>query len=174
MIFVLRLFLAVVFGSCFLGAKKLLTSGAWELHKQQEQKRSVLFMLSNPIKQTGTYKKRSKPFISITCWLELGIHGDVGIFIGYPINTKKKVEVTVIKAGGTGWKKKFMMTPIDETAWFADSEKESRFTAAVRDGDTLEVKAYSQKGNYSLDTYSLKGSAVAYRRLTENLLKHQK
>ena len=173
MIFILRIILALFVVSSFTEAKKIFTSSTWEVHEQKAKKQNVLFMVSNPIKQIGTYKKRSKPFISIACWLKLGIHGDVGVFIGYTINIKKKVKATVIKKGTKGWRKEFLMTPVDETAWFADSEKEAKFTAAIRDGDILEVKAHSKMGNYSLDTYSLKGSLRAYRKLTDALLKYK-
>ncbi len=53
------------------------------------------------------------------------------------------------------------------SAWFNSSRKDKTFIQAMLENDMVRVRADSAIGSYSIDDYSLKGFARAYKRMKE-------
>ena len=147
---------------------------SWNVKEIKLKHKHVISMIAHPVQKNGNYKKRDIPFIAISCWLKHDLHGDVSMYLGYPIAPRTKVTATVYKRGLNGWRRSFYLIPYDESAWFSpeDSAREQRFIDSIKSGDFIEVKAKSKRGTHSKDLYSLKGSLKAYKKLNEIMLQH--
>ena len=58
-----------------------------------------------------------------------------------------------------------MGSPLSETAWFKTDQYDKKAINRMKKGHKLVVKGTSQKGTYSVDTYSLSGFTKAYNRI---------
>ena len=52
-------------------------------------------------------------------------------------------------------------------AWVDDQKKEDELASAIQKGEKLTFKATSKRGNVITDTYSLSGSADAYKAISK-------
>lgn len=135
--------------------------GAWKAFAFEESggKGKVCFMSATPEKQEGKFTKRGDVAFFITHWAAEGTRDVVSVAIGYPF---KKGSTLNIAVDG----KSYTMVTDGEMAWAANSAADAEIASAVRRGSKLVIKAVSQRGTETTDTYSLKGSGDAYKNIS--------
>lgn len=86
---------------------------------------------------------------------------EVATIVGYPIHqTAPDASVTVDGRA-------YPMVTQDESAWLASIEDEPGFVTAMKAGAQLVVRATSQRGTDTVDTYSLVGVTAALNRAAQ-------
>lgn len=130
--------------------------GDWNVYTIKQHGKKVCYIASGPVKKTGNYSKRSDPYLLVT---HVGKAVDeVSANSGYPY--KKGVEVTASIDS-----KKYQMFTKGEHSWAYDTPQDREMVGKMKAGAKMTIRGTSQKGTYSLDTYSLKGFTKAYSRM---------
>ena len=133
--------------------------GDWNVYTFLEGGKKVCFMSGQPRKKEGKYKKRGEVFFFVTHWFGEGNKNVVSISNGYSF--KEGVPVTVSVGG-----KKFTLFTRDEMAWTENQKDDDALVALLKKKSSLVVRGTSSRGTKTTDTYSLKGTADAWRRMT--------
>lgn len=157
----LSLFLTVSFSAVAEEPELLGTYKDWSAYTYTENGSKVCFMSTQPVKEEGAYKKRGDVFMYITHRPSEKALNVVSIMGGYAYKEGSTVTVTVDG-------KDFSLTNLkDETAWTADEETDKTIVEAIRRGSSMVVKGISKRSTETTDTYSLNGSADAYKAIDE-------
>ena len=128
--------------------------GDWEVYKDG----ATCYMASTPVKEDGNYTKRGQPYALVN--YKKGGTDEINISSGYPYKPNVNLDV---KVNG----KAFGLFVDGEHAWAKDPAADKAVVGALKNGSEMVVKGVSAKGTYSTDTYSLKGTGAAYKRMTE-------
>ena len=132
----------------------------WESYKYKENGTSICYMFSLPKASTGNFKKRSEPNIMVTRRKNTKITEEVSVTSGYPY--KKGIAIKVTVDGKT-----ISFDVVEkEHAWVNDGKDKAVIKAMIK-GNKLTVKGVSQKGTFSLDTYSLQGLTATYKSIVK-------
>lgn len=136
------------------------TFGDWNAYTYQNGGHAVCFMSSAPTKSEGKYTRRDPVSFFITHWPSDGTRNVASFAAGYGFSDGASVSVTV--DGQT-----FEMFTKGETAWAVDQAVDDKLTAALQKGSRMVVKGTSARGTATTDTFSLKGTADAYRAISK-------
>lgn len=128
--------------------------GDWEVYKHG----TTCYMASTPVKEDGNWSKRGQPYALIN--YKKGGTDEINITSGYPYKPNLTLDV---KVNG----KAFALFVDGEHAWAKNPASDKAIVAALKNGSEMVVKGVSAKGTYSTDTYSLKGTGAAYKRMVE-------
>jgi len=134
--------------------------GDWKVYSFIDKGSKVCFMSSQPKKKEGKYKKRGEVFIFITHWSSDKDKNVVSVSNGYTFKKKSKV---ALKVNGN----KYKLFTQEEMAWAKNQKIDDKLTDDIKKGNDIKVKGFSKFGTETNDTYSLKGSADAYRALVK-------
>lgn len=129
--------------------------GDWEVYTDGG---STCYMASVPVKEDGNYSRRGQPYALVN--FKRGAADEINVTSGYPYKAKLDLDVQVDG-------RKFALFVDGEHGWAKDSATDKAIVAALKSGSKLTVKGVSGKGTYSVDTYSLKGTGAAYKRMVE-------
>jgi hypothetical protein len=88
------------------------------------------------------------------------VKGEVSVKLGYPIKAQSDVTVLV-------GKDEFKLFSKDERAFVSDPTQELKLIETMKKGSSLVVKAKSERGTATTDTYSLAGFAQAMQELAK-------
>lgn len=135
------------------------TYGDWMAYSFKENGSKVCYMASTPKKAEGNYTRRGEIYALITHRPAQGTKNVFSYMTGYPY--KANSDATV-KIGG----KSFTLFTQDETAWSPDAQSDKELVDAIRGGSNMIVKGTSSRGTLTTDTFSLKGSAAAYKAIS--------
>jgi hypothetical protein len=135
------------------------TFDQWSAYSFRENGDKVCFMASQPTSEEGDYTQRGDVFSLITHRPGEDSVNVVSFVAGYTF--KQGGEVTVTANG-----KEFPLFTDGDTAWTPTDAMDKRLTDAIRAGQTMVVKGTSSRGTLTNDTYSLDGSAAAYRAIS--------
>jgi len=136
----------------------------WESFSSGEGKARTCFALSRPAKSEPANARRGDHYLMITHRPADNVRNEVNYAAGYPLKKDAPVEAL---AGP----QKFTLVVFDqkdyeEHAFAATPELDAQFAAALAKGPAaanLTVKAVSQRGTQTVDTFSLKGAAQALK-----------
>ena len=157
----LALVLVVPFKSADAGEQRLVAAfEAWETYVFTENGSKVCYMASQPGNATGNYTKRGDPFALITHRPADNTRDVFSYIAGYPYKSGSEAKLKIDD-------QEFILFTQDETAWAADSETDHKIAEAIKNGKTMVVTGTSAKGTLTTDTYSLKGSTSAYKKISE-------
>ncbi len=131
--------------------------GSWKLYHTEVEGKSVCYIVSYPIKESGNYKKRSKPYAMIT--ERPGSGYEVSVSSGFPYKSKKKI-TTKVDSG-----REHSLFSKGEVAWMKDSKGDKALIAEMQKGKRLVIEGTSEKGTNAKDTYSLSGFGKAFKQL---------
>lgn len=137
----------------------------WKTFFFMDGKQKVCFMSSQPQKQEGNFKKRGEVFFFVTRWVDEG-KDVVSVSSGYPFKPDSTVGVVIDG-------KEFFLFTQGEMAWTKGPEADVAIVGRMRKGKVMVVTGVSKRGTKTVDAYSLKGVAEAYRTMT-NECKQQK
>ena len=130
--------------------------GDWSAHTFEDNGHKVCFMSSQPKKDEGKYKKRGEIFAFITHWAGDNAKNVFSVSAGYTYQSGSDVTVKIDD-------KSFTLFTKGEMAWTKDQDTDNAITEALLKGSKMVIKGKSLRGTPTVDTYSLKGSADAYR-----------
>lgn len=125
-----------------------------------ENGNKVCYMVSKPTKEEGDYSRRGEVFALVTHRPSEKTRDVVSFISGYTFKSASNVEVKV--AGET-----FSLFTQDDTAWAADAATDSKLVDAIKKGSNMIMRGTSSRGTKTKDTFSLKGSSKAYKRITD-------
>lgn len=137
-------------------AGQLIQSGDWSAHQESEGSSSVCFMVSEPQKKQGKYKKRDMVTLAVTHRPASDSKNVVSIQAGYTYKKDSDVHVKIDA-------KSFVLFADKDYAFAEDDKSDNQLVKAMIAGSKLIVKGTSSRGTLTTDTYSLKGFTAAYR-----------
>lgn len=129
----------------------------WTVYTTLQNQTKLCYMVSKPIKETGTYTKRGLPYVMVTSIS--GKKEEISATSGYPYKAGTEPRLII-----DGIERKLSLTQ-GETAWFKSSNSDENAIIAMKKGYTMKIKGTSPKDTYSIDSYSLKGFSAAYRKM---------
>lgn len=129
----------------------------WNVFTIKQSGKTVCYMASAPVKQTGTYKSRGEPYMLVTH--RSSNVDEVSLSSGYPY--KEKGEVVAVIDGKATHK----LFTKEDLAWAYTEKADAALVSGMRKGSKMTVKGHSRLGTHSLDTYSLRGFSKAYDRM---------
>ena len=143
------------------GEPRLLSKyGDWSAYMFIENGSKVCYMISQPKTAQGNYSKRGKIYALITHRPAEGSRDVFSYITGY---SYKAGSDATLQADD----KTFTLFTQDETAWAPDAASDRSIARAIRDGARMVVKGVSSRGTQTTDTFSLKGSSKAYKRIND-------
>ena len=142
------------------GPTLLGTHDAWETYKTNDSRGAVCYAVTQPQAKEPASAKRDMVYFLITTWPKQNIANEPSIVIGYTFKPGTKATVQV---GSDKWD---FFTKGDG-AWLPNGPDEGRLITAMRGAGEMTVKAYSQRGTLTTDTYSLKGISAALDKVAE-------
>lgn len=153
----LLLFPSIAVAQVVQKEKTLGRFGAWQAYAYQEGGQKVCYMVS----VKAPKGKGRTSYVMIT---HRPIEASLDVFsygAGAPLDSKHGVKV---KIGADSYD----LFSVKDTAWARDARTDHKLAGAVNKGATVHVTAISAKGKASIlrDTFSLTGSASAYRAIS--------
>lgn len=131
--------------------EQLAENGAWKAYTYVEDGSTVCYMYTEPAKEEGNYTRRGEPNVMVTRRQASGTTEEVSVTSGYPY---RKGEPVRVKIDGGAFEFDLIH---EEHAWASDAGADAKLVKAMIRGAKMTVRGVSQKGTYSLDSYSLMG-----------------
>lgn len=130
------------------------THGDWNVIRYVEGGKQFCYIHSVPINETGNYTRRGGPYVLVV--RQGGGAGDqVSVTSGYPYKDGSEAELKIDD-------RTFKLFVHGEKAWARNAEEDKALVGAMIKGLRMTLRGTSQKGTYSLDTYSLRGFSRAH------------
>jgi hypothetical protein len=132
--------------------------GDWGVYTSETAKGKVCYAASKPKERAPKTLKRGDGYVFISNRPAEGVHNEVSISLGFPTKDGGDGSATI---GSTS----FALITKGEAAWVRNAAEDASFVESLRKGQSLVLKASSQRGNESTDRYSLSGIAQALDRV---------
>jgi invasion protein IalB len=136
------------------------TYGDWSLHINESASSKICFAAAEPKEKLPQGSNRATTAFYVSTWPRQGVKGEVSVKLGYPIKSQSDVTVLV-------GKDEFKLFSRDERAFVSDPTQELKLIETMKRGSNLVVKAQSERGTATTDTYSLAGFAQAMQELAK-------
>lgn len=136
------------------------TYGDWSLHINESASSKICFAAAEPKEKLPQGSNRATTAFYVSAWPKDGVKGEVSVKLGYPIKAQSDVTVLV-------GKDEFKLFSKDERAFVSDPTQELKLIETMKKGSSLVVKAKSERGTATTDTYSLAGFAQAMQELAK-------
>lgn len=111
---------------------------------------STCYLHSIPSAQEPKGAKRGEIYLLVTHKPAKNVRNEVSIFFGYMLKTKSQAEADF---GGT----KLSLFTHEEAAWAPDAATDQKLVEAMKKAKQVVVKAESERGTKTTDTYNLAG-----------------
>ncbi len=148
--------LSVQTGYAAQDLKPITESGDWSAWSFMEEGMKTCFLLSRPTKSLPTNVRRGEIHLHVTHRNARKTFDVITFAFGYPLDAKKKVTLSIDK-------NYYSLVTNKETAWAKNTVEEKKIVKNMIRGKKLLVKAVSQRGTKTTDTYSLIGFTAAYK-----------
>jgi Invasion associated locus B (IalB) protein len=135
-------------------AQRLGTAEGWTAYIYKEKSGQVCYLAGDPQKSEPANGKRKPPTAMVTHRPEEKVANVVNFVEGYPLKEGSEVSLDI---GGT----KFDLFTKGDSAWARTAELDKTIVEAMVKGKQAVVKGAPQKGQPTIDTYSLAGFAQA-------------
>ncbi len=135
------------------GATSAGTFGTWGVYTSEGQSHKICFAAAPPDDKKPATANRATALVYVTAWPKDGVKAEVSVKLGYPIKKGSTVLVTI-------GKDEFKLFSKDERAYI-ETANEDKLVEAMKKGSTMVVKASSERGTETTDTYSLTGIGQA-------------
>ena len=137
------------------------TFGAWSAYKMKENGADLCYMVSEPTKSEGKYKRRGDIFLIIANRPADKTFNVMSLTAGYTYKKGSSASIQVDKN-----------TPMDlftndDTAWTNTAKTDAAITKQMRAGNVAVIKGRSSLGTLTTDTFSLKGFTKANDAITK-------
>lgn len=134
------------------------TFSGWRTYAHGEGPGLLCFAAGRPSKQEPQAAKRDPAYFYLSSWPKDGVKAEVSVRVGYPL--KKGSELTLVVGGAT-----FKLFANGDRAYVADATQELKLVEGLRTGTTMIVRATSERGTRTTDTYTLAGLSQAIQAL---------
>lgn len=134
--------------------------GDWDTYVFTENGSKVCYMASRPQKDQGNYTKRGEIYAYITHRPSEGSRDVFGYVAGYQYKAGSEVKVDFGGASQT-------LFTQDDKAWALDEKSDKKLADMVQKKNKMVVTGTSSRGTKTTDTFSLRGSTNAYKRITK-------
>ncbi len=131
--------------------------GDWILSVAQGESK-ICYAATQPKAKEPANANRAKVLLYISAWPKDGVKSEVSFKLGYPIKAGSEVTVLIGKDS-------FSLFAKEDRAFVDDPTEELKLIEAMKKGSKLLVKATSEKGTATTDTYSLSGLSQALQAL---------
>lgn len=138
----------------------LVQDGDWKAYVLTENNQKVCYMVSEPKKLEGKYSTRGKVFALVTHRPSEDTKDVFSFIAGYSYKSGASVK---LKIDGSS----FTLFTQGDTAWAEDPQTDKKISGLIRSGSKLTVVGTSSRGTLTTDTFSLKGSGVAYKAISK-------
>jgi invasion protein IalB len=132
----------------------------WALFTYQDGKGLVCYIASEPVKKDGNYNRRGPAAVLVARFPMDPPNVQVSVQSGYPYREKSEVEVKIDN-------QTYTLFTSGENAFARNAAEDERLIAAMKRGTQMTVRGTSQRGTWSLDTYSLAGFTAAYQAMLD-------
>ena len=123
----------------------------------QAENSKTCYALATPKDRSPAGLKRDPAYVFIANRPGENVREEVSIIMGFPMKEGgARAEVT-----GSG----FALIAKGANAWIKNQAEEAKFVDALKKGSKLIVRAPSQKGHVTTDSYSLAGLSQAHDRV---------
>jgi len=136
-------------------ATELGTFNAWTAWQATDATGLICYVSSVPQKTEPAGANRDPISFMVINRKTMGVPLEVQTIVGYPIHT------TNANASASVDGKSYPLLAEGPAAWMASTADEPGFVAAMKAGRELVVRATSQRGTNTVDTYSLSGVTAA-------------
>ncbi len=130
---------------------------SWGAYATRSNTRKVCYAMSKPIDRKPDSLRRDPGYVFVSSRPSEKIWDELVFVVGFPI--KKDSDVTIQINNET-----FQLLSDGSNVWAKSSDDQARLLSAMKKGATMSVTAFSQRGNKSTDSYSLKGISKALDR----------
>lgn len=155
----LALLLFVFSGLSVLAAPTLEgTHKNWKVYRIREGGKALCYIASEPVKESGSFSKRGKPYAIVT--RRSSSQSEVNVSSGYEYKPHREVRLTV---GGKSWS----LFTQGEQAWAKTEQEDTAIIAAMKRENRMIVKGTSAKNTSSQDIYSLAGFSAAFGQMQD-------
>lgn len=131
--------------------------GAWVLSVAQGEPK-ICYVATQPTAREPAGANRGKVLLYVSAWPKDGVKSEVSVKLGYPVKAATPVTAAI-------GKDQFTLFPKEERAFVENPTDELKLLEAMKKGSKLVVKATSEKGTATTDTYSLSGLSQALQAL---------
>jgi hypothetical protein len=138
--------------------ERLRTHGDWQSFTVGSTGTRMCVALSFPQKVEPEGLNRGDIAILVSHQLEFRDFDVVQLKVGYPLETGRNVKIDI---DGEIWE----LFPHGENAWPLNIEQNGEILKAMKSGLEMYVEARSQRGNTTMDRYSLRGISAAMRQI---------
>jgi invasion protein IalB len=134
------------------------TAKNWRSFTIKQGGNQVCYIASVPVRESGTFKKRSAAFVMVT---HRGANIDeVSVSSGYYYKQLSELDLNI------NGKITKLFTK-DERAWAKDAATDAALVKAMMNGHSMSAKGISKLDTTSNDSYSLAGFTAAYNKMKE-------
>lgn len=140
-------------------ATNLGTFDFWTAWTDQDQSGKICYVSSTPQSSEPTNVNRGNIHFIVT--IRPTNRNEVATIVGYPIHA------TNANASASVDGRTYPMVTQGESGWLASIEDEPGFVQAMRAGSSMVVRATSQRGTNTVDTYSLRGVTAALNKAAQ-------
>ncbi|HHG89124.1 MAG TPA: hypothetical protein ENJ90_01415 [Devosia sp.] len=141
--------------------EKLGTFQFWTAWKGSDANGLLCYVSSQPQQALPTNVNRDPIHFLVIDRKGLGTSNEVQTLVGYPLETDSTPEVSIDG-------RSYDMVVEGSAAWLASASEEGAFVAAMKAGSEMIVKARSQRGTDTTDTYSLLGVTAALNKINSD------
>jgi len=134
--------------------------GDWGAYAASPGGKKVCFVISRPTKTLPANVRRDPSYLFISSRPAEKVTEEVSIILGYPAKSSADGAVEV---GSDS----IALYAQNDSAWVKNAPDEAKLVTALRGGAEAVVKAESQRGTKTTDTYSLKGVTQALDRAAQ-------
>jgi hypothetical protein len=137
--------------------------GTWGAYMASPNGKKVCFALAKPAssKTVPANRPRDPAYAFVSTRPSEKVSNEVSIMIGYAV--KPGTESTLEVGGAT-----YAMYTQGDGLWIKNAAEEARMVEAMRKSGDLVVKATSNKGTSTIDTFSTKGLSQALDRVAQD------
>ena len=128
--------------------------------KENAEDEKKCYIVSFPIKKIGNYEGEREPYILITHFQERGTE-EISIYNGYEYKLNSNIYIAIDNDSN------YELFTKEELAWAKTPQLDKEIIQRMLKGNIIKVRGDSAKGSYTVDEYSLKGIARAYKRMRE-------
>ncbi|MCB1681190.1 MAG: hypothetical protein H6858_06625 [Rhodospirillales bacterium] len=138
----------------------LVQEGDWKAYVLIENGQKVCYMVSQPTKMEGKYSSRGDVYALVTHRPSENTRDVFSYITGYTYKGGSSVSLKIDS-------KAFKLFTQGDTAWAEDATTDRKIAASIRSGSKMTVEGTSSRGTLTTDTFSLKGSGVAYKAISK-------
>lgn len=117
------------------------------------------YIASFAVKSIGNYKKERKPYIMIAYFTAKDAE-EISIYADYDYKLKSSIYVGIDN-------KQYRMFTKGKMAWAKSQQEDKNIIKEIIQANEIKTRGETVTGEYTVDTYSSKGLARAYKKMKE-------